>query len=104
MTETTELDGVNKWSEEDLGNLKKWLSAMLNLSEVTVTFLKKDGSERVMKCTTNADIVPKATITEGDEPKKERKKNDDVKSVYDVESQAWKSFRWDSIKRIEFSL
>jgi hypothetical protein len=43
-------------------------------------------------------------IIESTEPKKERKVNEEVMPVYDLESKAWKSFRWDSIKSVRFEL
>ena len=37
-------------------------------------------------------------------PKTTRKINEDVCVVYDLGSNAWRSFRWDSIKHISFKL
>ena len=36
--------------------------------------------------------------------KKEKKVNEEVMPVYDIEAKAWKSFRWDSIKQVRFEL
>ena len=98
-------------SEQDLKLFKKWLRSHLNYGPVTVTFVKKDGSERVMECTTNTSLVPQVlheTNTNNPvdfpAPKKERKVNEDIMPVYDLESQAWKSFRWDSIKQVRLTL
>ena len=102
-------------SESDLELLKTWLKGMLSLGPVTVTFTKKDGTERVMECTTKTELVP-VDLTEEvhytntnnpvdfPEPKKERKVNENVCPVYDLESKAWKSFRWDSIKQIRLDI
>ena len=77
----------------------------------SVTFTKKDGTERVMKCTTSAELVPivesKIHVTNTDNPidfPKVKKVNEDVMPVYDLESKAWKSFRWDSIKSVQFTI
>ena len=98
-------------SEQDLKLFKKWLRSHLNYGPVTVTFTKKDGSERVMECTTNTSLVPQVLhVTNTDNPidfpvaKKERKVSEDIMPVYDLESRAWKSFRWDSIKQIRLTL
>lgn len=88
-------------TEDDFKLFKIWLTEMLDFNIVTVTFLKKDGSERVMKCTTSSAITQSDIETE---PKKERKTNEEVKPVFDVDARAWRSFRWDSVKRIEFSI
>lgn len=80
---------------------KRWLKSHLKHGPVTVIFTKKDGTERTMLCTTSIDLVP---VVESTEPKKDRKVNEDVMPVYDLESKAWKSFRWDSIKQVRFEL
>ena len=81
---------------------KCWLKGHLKYGPVTVVFTKKDGTERTMLCTTKTELVPQ--IEESPEPKREKKTNDDVMPVYDLESKAWKSFRWDSIKQVRFEL
>jgi len=98
----------------DLEALKPWLKSMLQMGEVVVTFTKKDGTERVMKCTTSTELVPlveeKVHVTNTDNPidfpvpKKEKKVNEDVMPVYDLESKAWKSFRWDGIKTVNITI
>jgi hypothetical protein len=91
-------------SEKEVKLFKKWLRSHLAFGPTTVVFTKKDGTERVMLCTTNPELVPKVEIVEGAEPKKERKANDEVMPVYDLEAAAWKSFRWDSVKQVRFEL
>ncbi len=91
-------------SESDLKKFKRWLKGHLAYGPVTITFTKKDGTDRVMECTTNPKLVPVPEIKESTEPKKEKKKNDEVMPVYDLEAKAWKSFRWDSIKQVRFTL
>jgi hypothetical protein len=91
-------------TDKEVKLFKKWLRSHLAFGPVTVVFTKKDGSERVMNCTTNSDIVPKVEVSESVEPKKERKPNDDVMPVYDIDSSRWKSFRWDSVKEVRFTL
>ena len=91
-------------SETDFKLFKKWLRSHLRYGPVTVVFTKKDGTERVMECTTSPDLVPVEPIVEGAEPKREKKVNEDVMPVYDLESKHWKSFRWDSVKEVKFVL
>jgi hypothetical protein len=81
---------------------RDWLRTLLKERVVTLTFLKTDGSERVMQATLSEEIVPKAVETA--EPKKVRKISDEAQPVFDVEAQGWRSFRWDSVKKVEFSL
>ena len=76
---------------------RKWLIGLLESSPVEVTFTKRDGTERVMNCTLQPEYLPE---TVGDI----RKKNDDSLAVYDLEAEGWRSFRWDSIKGINFTI
>ena len=101
-------------SEKDFKLFKKWLKSHLAFGPVTITFTKKDGSERVMECTTSPSLVPfveeAVHVTNTDNPidfpvvKKEKKVNEDVCPVYDLESKHWKSFRWDSVKQVTFTI
>ena len=38
------------------------------------------------------------------EETKERKVNEDVLAVYDVDAEGWRSFRWDSLTQIKLVL
>lgn len=91
-------------NEKELKLFKKWLKSHLAFGPVTVTFTKKDGTERVMECTTSTSLVPQEPIVEGAEPKREKKVNGDVCPVYDLEAKHWKSFRWDSIKQVSITI
>lgn len=67
---------------------------------VTVIFEKTDGTERVMKCTLKEELIP-----EDKRPKGKREQNTDrVQPVFDVEVGEWRSFRWDSVKKFDFSM
>jgi hypothetical protein len=100
-------------NEKDFKLFKKWLTSHLAFGPVTITFTKKDGTERVMECTTNTDLVPlveeKVHVTNTDNPidfpiKKEKKANDEVMPVYDLEAKGWRSFRWDSVKQVTLKI
>ena len=101
-------------SEKEFKLFKKWLKGHLAFGPVTLTFTKKDGTERVMECTTSLSLVPlveeKVHVTNTDNPvdfpapKKEKKVNEEVMPVYDLEAKAWRSFRWDSVKQVRFQL
>lgn len=91
-------------NEKELKLFQKWLKSHLAFGPVTVTFTKKDGTERVMKCTTSTSLVPAEPVVEGAAPKREKKKNDDVCPVYDLEAGHWKSFRWDSVISVAFTI
>jgi len=82
---------------------KEDLTERLHVDVLTVTFTKKDGTERVMHCTLREDLLPPVVVKEG-EVKKERKVNPDVMPVYDTDAKAFRSFRLDSITKVQSSL
>lgn len=76
-------------------NIEK-LRELLSTDIVTVTFTKKDGSLREMLCTTISSYLP------GGESESDSTSvvSDSVVTVWDLEQQGWRSFRFDSIKSI----
>lgn len=93
----------NAYSEMDKKNQKEfreWVKGVLKQETAILTFQKKDGTMRVMK----------ASLRESDFPAYEkktdtvRKQNDEVLSVVDLELNEWRSFRFDSIRKIEFTI
>jgi hypothetical protein len=82
---------------------QKWLKGVLEQFICTITFTKKDGTERVMKCTLSNEYLPpvQREITENTTTKE---KASESLAVYDVEAQGWRAFRYDSIKKFEMTL
>jgi hypothetical protein len=83
--------------------LHKWLKDMLAVTEVTVTFTKVDGTERVMKCTLEADKLPPVVIKEDAKPRKETTSTKALR-VFDIEKQEWRSFTIKNIKRVDLTI
>lgn len=75
---------------------KKWVIGLLQEREVTVDFVKADGDFRSMKCTLNQDLGAKYSTNES-----KRRPNPDVCVVWDTNQNAWRSFRWDRMKRVK---
>ena len=67
---------------------------LLKESIVTITFLKKDGTKRAMKATLQDSFIP--TLKGSN-----HKRNNDVIPVIDTEINQWRSFRLDSILKVE---
>lgn len=78
---------------------KENLIDMLRNNVVTVTFTKLDGSERIMKCTLLGEYVPTPTSNR-QMLLQENKGTDNNISVWDTETQGWRSFRVSSVKSI----
>jgi hypothetical protein len=81
---------------------KNWLKGLLKNEVVNLTFTKKDGSEREMVATLSEARIPKSE--KSTESAAIRKYSDEAQPVYDIEAKGWRSFRWDSLSKIEFSI
>ena len=91
---------MKKISEIATPEGKEWIRGMLRNEIVTVTFEKLDGTTREMRCTLIESKIPDEM-----KPKNSGKaQSDESIAVFDLEKQAWRSFRYDSVRRIEFSL
>jgi len=73
---------------------KQQLKDLLKKKIVSVTFVKTDKTERKMLCTLKEDVLP---VVESKEPKRTKKDNDNVLAVWDLEKEAFRSFRVDSV-------
>ena len=85
-----------EWDNDERDVFRKWLGEHLRYGEVKVTFIKKDGELRSMRCTLNSEQVPQV------EKKTDRVKevSEEVCPVYDLDKQGWRSFRYDSVKEV----
>ena len=81
---------------------REWLRELLRERVVGVVFTKKDGTERVMQATLSENLIPETQNSE--KSATTRKKSDEALAVWDIEAEGWRSFRWDSVKTINFSL
>lgn len=90
-------------SEQERKRFRDWLISHLRYGEVTVDFVKADGDFRSMKCTLSESHGAKYVVNENQE-KPKKKHNPEVCVVWDVNQSAWRSFRWDRIRKIEFSI
>lgn len=75
---------------------KSSLLKSLSDSVVTVTFTKKDGTDRVMKCTRSPALIP-ANFSPKGETQVVTEETDNIR-VFDVEAQGWRSFNFSSVK------
>jgi hypothetical protein len=68
----------------------------LAVGTLEVDFIKKDGTNRKMICTRSNKIIP---FNEESEQKKQSKSPDSF-PVWDIEAEAWRAFRIDSITNV----
>jgi len=70
------------------------LLAALRTGTINVTFTKKDGTDRNMRCTLREEMVPTEAWPTGENT---RKSSDEVIAVFDLEKDDWRSFRVNSV-------
>jgi hypothetical protein len=96
-------EDTNWYSTTDAKSQKKfrdWLVSHLKYGPVELTFIKKDGTLRVMNCTLQDAAIP---VYEK-KTERVRTQSDETLSVVDLEKNEWRSFRFDSIKQVAFNL
>ena len=97
--------------DSDRAEFRKWVHGLLNDGQVQVSFIKSDGSEREMTCTLSEvygakykTIVEDMSLDNSVEVKQPKPPNNDVCRIWDCDAKAWRSFRWDRLKRIQFKV
>jgi len=80
---------------------KNLLSERLKTETVTVRFKKVSGEERTMVCTLQESVIPPATKEDPLSQKKVRAVSPEVCSVWDIEANGWRSFRWENVISVE---
>jgi len=110
--------GTQYQEADDRGKeqIREWVRGLLVNGEITITFVKADGTDREMLCTVDPTRIPPkvaVTLTHSTAPvdgivreNKRPKKEPDPHSlrVYDLEKQEWRSFRFDRLKRVTATL
>jgi hypothetical protein len=89
---------------------------LLDVSEITVTFVKADGTLRDMRCTLDRDRIPPQP-PRAEKPAKEtpvdgivredreiaaliKPEENHTQKVFDLDAGAWRSFRYDRLKKV----
>lgn len=77
------------------------IAARLKKTRATVVFVKADGTDRAMYCTLMKEELPETIDVE--EYISNKRANEEVLAVWDLEKKDWRSFRIDSITSIMFN-
>lgn len=92
-------------SEREFEEFKNWTLGLLrddNTKDLCVTFTKKDGTERKMFCTLVEGRIPSDKLPKGEGAQSQT--SGSAVRVFDTEVNEWRSFRWDSVTKVEFNL
>ena len=66
----------------------------LQQNAMRITFTKVNGDERIMDCTLQEHMIPETSESN-------RKENEEVLPVFDINKAEWRSFRVDSVTKVE---
>jgi len=83
----------------DVEAMREDLKNNLRAKIGTVTFTKANGDERVMRCTLQESVLPAQTDIE---EAVQKKASTDSLAVWDLEKNAWRSFRYDTVISVTF--
>lgn len=94
--------------DKEFEEFKTWTLGLLHdeniKSGLRVTFTKKDGSERKMYCTLVESRIPADKRPKSVSESEVTSTTGSAVRVFDTEVGEWRSFRWDSVKQVEFEL
>jgi hypothetical protein len=74
---------------------KNTLQRLLKREILEINFNKKDGTPRSMICSLKNEFLPK--VEKPTDPTKQRPENPNAIAVWDIEKEAFRSFRIDSL-------
>lgn len=93
-------------AEPERAEFRRFVEGLLHQGTITVEFFKADGTTRVMICTLSESHGAKYMTAESyaKSPKQRKTPTTAVRTVWDCEASAWRSFRWDRLKKLEFTI
>jgi len=93
---------------------RDWVRGVLEVTEITVTFVKADGSLRDMRCTLDLLKIPprpekpaKETLVDGivrESREVTEPEENHTQKVFDLDAGAWRSFRYDRLKKVSATM
>jgi hypothetical protein len=96
---------------------RDWVRGVLEVTEITVTFVKADGTVRDMRCTLDRDKIPPQPPRELNKApvdgivREDREKaallepeENHTQKVFDLDAGAWRSFRYDRLKKVSATM
>lgn len=90
--DSTNLQNGSTQQQDETSWRNEFLKSELFKNIVTVDFIKKDGTQRKLRCTLMPSELPHKEDT-----LKPVHSNPDVLAVWDLENEGWRSFRYDSV-------
>jgi hypothetical protein len=96
---------------------RDWVRRLLEVSEITVTFVKADGTLRDMRCTLDRGRIPPQPLRAEKSAKEApvdglvresrevtKPEENHTQRVFDLDAGAWRSFRYDRLKKVSATM
>lgn len=96
------MNDMSTMSETEFEEFKSRLKGLLHdqdIKDLHITFTKADGTERRMRCTLIESAIPSDKTPKGTG----RVAPDTTQRVFDLDRGEWRSFKWESVKNVEFT-
>lgn len=100
-------------TDQERESMRTWVKSLLLEQQITIEFEKADGTIRAMNCTLNEAHGAKystkddTSVNQQSDSRSEKileNKDPHVQRVWDCDIGAWRSFRYDRLKRINFTI
>lgn len=88
---------IEEWSDEDWRSFYRWLRDELFKQTVTISFIKADGSNRVMNCTL---VTERISYQSKGKSKKQKEETFETIKAWDIDKGEWRSFKIRNITNI----
>ena len=88
-------------TQDEFQEAKGAYHTFLKANVARVKFKKVNGTIRDMLCTLREDLLP--PVVEPTTTKRQHDANDEVVAVYDLDAAGWRSFRIDSVIKMEIA-
>lgn len=94
-------------NEKEFETFKDWTYGLLrdtSTKDLRIVFTKKDGTERTMRCTLVESQIPADKLPKTNNEEADSQTARSAVRVFDLDKAEWRSFRWDSVIKVEFDL
>lgn len=98
-----DINVIEEGADTNSDEFKTWMKGLLhdtNVENLCITFVKSDGTDRTMRCTLVESNIPTDKTPKGTG----REAPSTTQRVFDLDKQEWRSFKWDAVKNVSFSV
>jgi hypothetical protein len=91
------MNNYKELSEEQQDLFRTGVKSLLHEGEMTINFIKADGTTRLMTGTLSESLIPEEKRPKIDPDKPVKTPSTTACNVFDIEKQEWRSFKYESL-------